>query len=64
MDKALDVSFATARVAPELMKVLPIPLDTTLRRSAVKPRPCKHTTNQKKGQISRGDQYTDYLQGF
>ena len=33
--KALDISSATARVAPELLKVLAILSDTTVKRSAV-----------------------------
>ena len=33
--KALDISSATARVAPDLLKALAILSDTTVRRSAV-----------------------------
>ena len=33
--KALDISSATARAAPDLLKALVIPSDTTVRRSAV-----------------------------
>ena len=33
--KTLDISSATARVAPDLLKVLAILSDTTIRRSAV-----------------------------
>ena len=35
MSKALDISSATARVAPDLLKALAILSDTTVRRSAV-----------------------------
>ena len=35
LSKALDISIATARVAPDLLKVLAILSDTTIRRSAV-----------------------------
>ena len=31
----LDISSATARIAPDLLKALAIPSDTTVRRSAV-----------------------------
>ena len=33
--KALDISSATVRAAPDLLKALVIPSDTTVRRSAV-----------------------------
>ena len=35
LSKALDISSATARVAPDLLKTLAILSDTTVRRSAV-----------------------------
>ena len=35
LSKALDISSATARVAPDLLKALAILSDTTVRRSAV-----------------------------
>ena len=35
LSKPLDISSATTRVAPDLLKVLAILLDTTVRRSAV-----------------------------
>ena len=35
MSKALDISSATARVAPDMLKALAILLDTTVTRSAV-----------------------------
>ena len=35
LSKALDISSATARVAPDLLKALAILSDTTVKRSAV-----------------------------
>ena len=35
LSKALDISSATARVAPDLLKAVAILSDTTMRRSAV-----------------------------
>ena len=35
LSKALDTSSATARVAPDLLKALTIPSDTTVRRFTV-----------------------------
>ena len=35
LSKALDISSATARVAPDLLKALAVLSDTTIRRSAV-----------------------------
>ena len=62
LSKALDISSATARVAPYLLKALAILSDTTVRRSAVDREDLNHTGNQKKGHIPLGDQQSYYLQ--
>ena len=46
------------------LNTLAILSDTTLRRCAVNQEKQKHTENQKKGQISLGDQQSYYLQVF
>ena len=46
--KALDVSSATAPVAPELLKSLAILSDTTVRRSTVDREDLNYAGNQKK----------------
>ena len=48
MSKALDISNAKARAAPDLLKALVILSDTTIRRSAVDQEDLNHTENQKK----------------
>ena len=58
MSKALDISNAKARAAPE--KALVILSDTTIRRSAVDQEDLNHTGNQKKGYFSLGDQQVIY----
>ena len=50
------ISSATARVAPDLLKVLAILSDTTVRRSAVDQEDLKPYWKQKKDHISLGDQ--------
>ena len=56
LSKALDISSATARVAPDLLKVLAILSDTTVRRSAVDQEDLKPYWKHKKDHISLGDQ--------
>ena len=60
----MDISRATARVAPDLLKTIAILSDTTVRRSAVDREDKKHTGNQKKDLISLRDQQSFYLQVF
>ena len=60
----MDISSATAQVAPDLLKALAILSDTTVRRSAVDREDVNHTENQKKGHISLGDQQVYNLQVF
>ena len=60
MSKALDISNAKARAAPDLLKALVILSDTTIRRSAVDQEDLNHTGNQKKGYFSLGDQKVIY----
>ena len=55
LSKALDISSATAPVAPDLLKALAILSDTMVRRSAVHREDLKPYWNQKKGHISLGD---------
>ena len=57
----MDISSATARVAPDLLKALAILSDTTVRRSAVEQ---DQTGNQKNGHTSLGDQKFYYLEVF
>ena len=56
MSKALDISSATARVSPDLLKALAILSDTTVRRSAVDRQDLKPYRKSEKGHISLGDQ--------
>ena len=56
MSKALDISNAKARAAPDLLKALVILSDATIRRSAVDEEDLNHTGNQKKGYFSLGDE--------
>ena len=60
MSKALDLSSATARVAPDLIKDLAIPSEATVGRSSVDPEDIK----PKKGGISLGAQQSYYLKVF
>ena len=64
MSKALDISSATARVAPDLLKALAIPSDTTVRRSTVDREDLKPYWKSTKGQNFIGDQQANYLQVF
>ena len=64
LSKALDTSSATTWVAPDLLKVPAILLDTTVRRSAVDGEDLKPYQKQKKDHISPGDQQFYYLQVF
>ena len=50
--KALNISGATARVAPDLLKALATLSDTTIRRSIVDWENLKPFGNQEKEQIS------------
>ena len=60
MSKALDLSSATARVAPDLIKDLAIPSEATVGRSSVDSEDIK----PKKGDISLGAQQSYYLKVF
>ena len=60
--KSLDISSATFRVSPELLKTLAILSDTTVRRSAVDREDLKSYWKSKKDLISLGDQQAYYLQ--
>ena len=62
MSEALDISCATAEVAPDMLKALAILSDTTVRRSAVDQE--NHIGNRKIGHISSGYQQAYYLQVF
>ena len=64
LSKALDISSATARVAPDLLKALAILSNTTVRRSAVDQEDLKPYWKSEKGHISLGDQQSYYLQVF
>ena len=58
------MSSATARVAPDLLKVLKVLPDTTARRSAVDQEDLKPYWKSEKDHISLGDQQFYYLQVF
>ena len=62
--KVLDISSATAQVAPDLLKALAVLSDTTRRRSAVDWEDQKLYWKSKIDHISLGDQQFYYLQGF
>ena len=62
--KALDISSATAREAPDLLKALAVLSDTTSRRSAVDREDQKLYWKSKIDHIYLGDQQFYYLQGF
>ena len=64
LSKALDISSATARVAPDLLKAIAILSDTTVRRSAVDWEDLKQYWKSEKGQISLSDQQSYYWQVF
>ena len=60
MLKALDISSATVRVVPNLLKAPPVLSDTTVGRSAVE-KAWNHSRYQKRGHISGADQKASYL---
>ena len=60
----MDISSATAQVAPDPLKALAILSDTTVRRSAVDREDLKPYWKSEKGHISLGDQQFHYLQVF
>ena len=62
MSTALDISSATTRVAPDLLKALAVLLDMTVRRSAVDQEDLK--SYQEKGHFSPGVQQSYFLQVF
>ena len=65
LSKALDISSATARIAPVLLKALAILSHAYIRRSAVDQEDLRPYRKQsKKGDISLGDQKSYYLQVF
>ena len=64
LSNALDLTIATAQVAPDLLKALAILSDTTVRRSVVDREDLKPYWKSEKGQISLGDQQSYYLQVF
>ena len=53
LSKPLDLSSATARVAPDLLKVLAILSDTTVRRSAVDQKDLKPYQKSEKKHLSQ-----------
>ena len=54
LSKALDISCATAQVAPDLLKALVILSDTTVRRSAVDQEDLKlYWKSEKRSHFSR-----------
>ena len=60
----MDISSATARVAPDLLKALALLSDVTVRRSAVDREDLKLYWKSEKEHISLGDQQVSYLQVF
>ena len=62
--KAVDISSATARIVPDLLKALAILSDITVRRSAVDRENLKLYWKSEKGHISLDDQQSYYLQVF
>ena len=60
----LDISRATIRVAPDLLKALSILSDTTVRRSPVDTEDLKPYWKSEKSHISLSDQQSYYLQAF
>ena len=61
LSKALDISSATDRVAPDLLKALTILSDTTVTRSAVDRKNLKPYWKSEERHIFRGDQQSYYL---
>ena len=64
MSEALDISSATARVAPNLLKALAILSDTTVGRSAVDGEDLKPYWKWERGHFCLDDQQSYYLQAF
>ena len=64
LSKALNISSATTRVAPDLLKALAILSDTTVRQSAVNWEDLQPYCQSEKGHISLGDEQAYYLQVF
>ena len=62
--KAVDISSATVRIVPDLLKALAILSDITVRRSAVDRENLKLYWKSEKGHISLDDQQSYYLQVF
>ena len=58
--KILGCISATAKVAPQLIQTLEILPDSTVKRSIVDTDDLKYTGNQKRGQISQGDEQAYY----
>ena len=56
LSKSLDISRATAQIAPDLLKAPAILSDTTVRRSAVDQEDLKPYWESQKCHISPGDQ--------
>ena len=64
MLKALNISNATAWVAPDLLKALAVLSDTTVRRSAVDWEEQKPYWKSEKDHVALGDQHAYYLKVF
>ena len=64
LPKALDISSATAQIAPDLLKALEILPDTTVIRSSVDWEDLKPYWKTEKGLISLCHQHFYYLQVF
>ena len=60
--KPWDISSATARPAPNLLKALTILSDTTVRRSAIDWEELKSYWKSEKSHVSLADQQAYYLQ--
>ena len=58
----MDISTATAQVAPNLLKALAILSDTTVSRSKIDKEDLKPYWKSKKGHISPSNQQSYYLQ--
>ena len=62
--KVLDISSATAQVAPNLLKAIPILSDIVVRRSTVNWEDLNQYWKSENGHIFQGDQQAHYLQVF
>ena len=56
----MDISTASAGVAPDLLKALVVLSDTTVRRSAIDQEDLKLYWKSQKGHISQGDQQSHH----